>query len=164
MRLSPTTGKTDYRIIDFVDNNSRVRDVISAPVLFGLDPNHDKPFEKDGPADPHMASSVFAWVNCGDDIYLLTLHGPGLFALNPMMLTEAIRACDTFVEQKAFPTGMLLSSASWRPERVTQAQRNFIRGLRGDHPEFDMPYKVTKMTEGILRTTPIPRISCLHSG
>jgi ATP-dependent helicase IRC3 len=39
MRLSPDTGKTDCRIIDFVDNTNRVSGVISTPTLFGLDPN-----------------------------------------------------------------------------------------------------------------------------
>ncbi len=39
MRLSPQTGKEDCRIIDFVDNNDLVTGVISAPTLFGLDPN-----------------------------------------------------------------------------------------------------------------------------
>jgi len=39
MRLSPRTGKGDCRIIDFVDSNARVRGVISAPTLFGLDPS-----------------------------------------------------------------------------------------------------------------------------
>ena len=39
MRLSPNTGKGDCRIIDFVDSNARVNGVISAPSLFGLDPN-----------------------------------------------------------------------------------------------------------------------------
>lgn len=38
MRLSPATGKTDCRIIDFVDSHSRVGGVISLPNLFGLDP------------------------------------------------------------------------------------------------------------------------------
>ena len=39
MRLSPQTGKEDCRIIDFVDSNVRVKGVISAPTLFGLDPS-----------------------------------------------------------------------------------------------------------------------------
>ncbi|PPQ62828.1 hypothetical protein CVT24_000522 [Panaeolus cyanescens] len=39
MRLSPNTGKTDCRIIDFVDTNSRVSGVISLPTLFGLEPS-----------------------------------------------------------------------------------------------------------------------------
>ncbi|KAF8922613.1 P-loop containing nucleoside triphosphate hydrolase protein [Mucidula mucida] len=38
MRLSPTTGKVDCRIIDFVDSNNRVTGVMSTPTLFGLDP------------------------------------------------------------------------------------------------------------------------------
>ncbi|RPD82473.1 P-loop containing nucleoside triphosphate hydrolase protein [Lentinus tigrinus ALCF2SS1-7] len=38
MRLSPTTGKEDCRIIDFVDSYDRVGGVVSAPTLFGLDP------------------------------------------------------------------------------------------------------------------------------
>ena len=39
MRLSPQTGKKDCQIIDFMDSNERVDGVISAPTLFGLDPN-----------------------------------------------------------------------------------------------------------------------------
>ncbi|KAI0788480.1 P-loop containing nucleoside triphosphate hydrolase protein [Abortiporus biennis] len=39
MRLSPGTGKTDCRIIDFVDSLSRVPGVVSTPTLFGLDPS-----------------------------------------------------------------------------------------------------------------------------
>ncbi|KAF8971370.1 P-loop containing nucleoside triphosphate hydrolase protein [Flammula alnicola] len=39
MRLSPNTGKTDCRIIDFVDSHTRVGGVISVPTLFGLDPS-----------------------------------------------------------------------------------------------------------------------------
>lgn len=39
MRLSLQTGKDDCRIIDFADSNARVRGVISAPTLFGLDPD-----------------------------------------------------------------------------------------------------------------------------
>ncbi|KIY45830.1 P-loop containing nucleoside triphosphate hydrolase protein [Fistulina hepatica ATCC 64428] len=42
MRLSPDTGKTDCRIIDFVDNAARVAGVITTPTLFGLDPNEVK--------------------------------------------------------------------------------------------------------------------------
>ncbi|KAF8807352.1 P-loop containing nucleoside triphosphate hydrolase protein [Phlegmacium glaucopus] len=38
MRLSPSTGKEDCRIIDFVDSNSRVNGVVSVPTLFGLNP------------------------------------------------------------------------------------------------------------------------------
>lgn len=38
MRLSPATGKTDCRIIDFVDSHNRVGGVVSLPNLFGLDP------------------------------------------------------------------------------------------------------------------------------
>ncbi|KAF4605167.1 hypothetical protein EYR40_003950 [Pleurotus pulmonarius] len=38
MRLSPNTGKTDCRIIDFVDSTSRVSGVVAVPTLFGLDP------------------------------------------------------------------------------------------------------------------------------
>ncbi|KAJ7706233.1 P-loop containing nucleoside triphosphate hydrolase protein [Mycena rosella] len=39
MRLSPGTGKTDCRIIDFVDSATRVSGIISVPTLFGLDPD-----------------------------------------------------------------------------------------------------------------------------
>ncbi|KAK7468850.1 putative ATP-dependent helicase IRC3 [Stygiomarasmius scandens] len=39
MRLSPDTGKTDCRIVDFVDSLTRVSGVVSSPTLFGLDPN-----------------------------------------------------------------------------------------------------------------------------
>ncbi|KAF9044602.1 P-loop containing nucleoside triphosphate hydrolase protein [Hymenopellis radicata] len=39
MRLSPATGKSDCRIIDFVDSNNRVAGVMSTPTLFGLDPS-----------------------------------------------------------------------------------------------------------------------------
>ncbi|THV07737.1 P-loop containing nucleoside triphosphate hydrolase protein [Dendrothele bispora CBS 962.96] len=39
MRLSPGTGKTDCRIIDFVDSLDRVSGVVSSPTLFGLDPD-----------------------------------------------------------------------------------------------------------------------------
>lgn len=38
MRLSPSTGKQDCRIIDFVDSTSRVAGVVSVPTLFGLSP------------------------------------------------------------------------------------------------------------------------------
>ncbi len=38
MRLSKETGKTDCRIIDFVDSMNRVLGVVSTPTLFGLDP------------------------------------------------------------------------------------------------------------------------------
>ncbi|EIW86776.1 P-loop containing nucleoside triphosphate hydrolase protein [Coniophora puteana RWD-64-598 SS2] len=38
MRQSPSTGKTDCRIIDFVDSTTRVAGVITTPSLFGLDP------------------------------------------------------------------------------------------------------------------------------
>ncbi|KIJ38480.1 hypothetical protein M422DRAFT_33262 [Sphaerobolus stellatus SS14] len=37
MRLSPETGKTDCRIVDFVDSRSRVSGIVSVPTLFGLD-------------------------------------------------------------------------------------------------------------------------------
>lgn len=37
MRLSPSTGKTDCRIMDFVDNSTELN-VVSLPSLFGLDP------------------------------------------------------------------------------------------------------------------------------
>ena len=39
MRLSPETGKTDCRIIDFVDILNRMPGVVSTPTLFGLDPS-----------------------------------------------------------------------------------------------------------------------------
>ncbi|KAJ7634254.1 P-loop containing nucleoside triphosphate hydrolase protein [Mycena polygramma] len=39
MRLSPTTNKTDCRIIDFVDSTNRVSGIMSVPTLFGLDPD-----------------------------------------------------------------------------------------------------------------------------
>ncbi|KAF7347873.1 DEAD-box family helicase [Mycena venus] len=39
MRLSPSTGKQDCRIIDFVDSVSRVSGIVSVPTLFGLDPD-----------------------------------------------------------------------------------------------------------------------------
>ncbi|PCH33701.1 nucleoside triphosphate hydrolase protein [Wolfiporia cocos MD-104 SS10] len=39
MRLSPETGKTDCRIIDFVDSTNSVSGIVSTPTLFGLDPN-----------------------------------------------------------------------------------------------------------------------------
>lgn len=38
MRLSPSTGKEDCRIIDFVDSTSKVNGVVSVPTLFGLNP------------------------------------------------------------------------------------------------------------------------------
>jgi len=37
MRLSPGTGKTECRVIDFVDSLARVDNVVSGPTLFGLD-------------------------------------------------------------------------------------------------------------------------------
>lgn len=37
MRLSPSTGKEDCRVMDFVDVTSRLN-VVSLPSLFGLDP------------------------------------------------------------------------------------------------------------------------------
>lgn len=37
MRLSPSTGKTDCRIMDFVDVSTKLN-VVSLPSLFGLDP------------------------------------------------------------------------------------------------------------------------------
>jgi len=39
MRLSPDTGKTDCRIIDFVDVMNRMDGVVSTPTLFGLNPS-----------------------------------------------------------------------------------------------------------------------------
>ncbi|KAL0951262.1 hypothetical protein HGRIS_007976 [Hohenbuehelia grisea] len=39
MRLSPNTGKTDCRIIDFVDSTASVPGIVSSPTLFGLDPD-----------------------------------------------------------------------------------------------------------------------------
>ncbi|TRM60209.1 P-loop containing nucleoside triphosphate hydrolase protein [Schizophyllum amplum] len=39
MRLSPSTGKKDCHIIDFVDTQTRVQGVMSTPTLFGLDPD-----------------------------------------------------------------------------------------------------------------------------
>ncbi|KAI1788749.1 P-loop containing nucleoside triphosphate hydrolase protein [Ganoderma leucocontextum] len=39
MRLSPSSGKKDCRIIDFVDSEERVAGIISTPTLFGLDPS-----------------------------------------------------------------------------------------------------------------------------
>lgn len=39
MRQSPSTGKQDCRIIDFVDSTNRVAGVVSTPTLFGLDPS-----------------------------------------------------------------------------------------------------------------------------
>ncbi|KAF7306883.1 DEAD-box family helicase [Mycena indigotica] len=39
MRLSPATGKTDCRIIDFVDSAGRVEGLVTIPSLFGLDPD-----------------------------------------------------------------------------------------------------------------------------
>ncbi|KAG1757630.1 P-loop containing nucleoside triphosphate hydrolase protein [Suillus lakei] len=38
MRQSPSTGKVDCHIIDFVDSTNRVAGVVSTPTLFGLDP------------------------------------------------------------------------------------------------------------------------------
>lgn len=38
MRLSPDTGKTDCRVIDFVDSATRVSSIVTTPTLFGLDP------------------------------------------------------------------------------------------------------------------------------
>lgn len=39
MRLSPRTGKTDCRVIDFVDSLSRVGGIVDGPTLFGLEPD-----------------------------------------------------------------------------------------------------------------------------
>jgi len=38
MRLSPSTGKEDCHILDFVDAQGRVAGAFSTPTLFGLDP------------------------------------------------------------------------------------------------------------------------------
>ncbi|KAG2350305.1 P-loop containing nucleoside triphosphate hydrolase protein [Suillus weaverae] len=38
MRQSPSTGKVNCHIIDFVDSTNRVAGVVSTPTLFGLDP------------------------------------------------------------------------------------------------------------------------------
>ncbi|KZT37431.1 P-loop containing nucleoside triphosphate hydrolase protein [Sistotremastrum suecicum HHB10207 ss-3] len=38
-RLSPNTGKTDCRIIDFVDSTDKASDIVSTPTLFGLSPD-----------------------------------------------------------------------------------------------------------------------------
>lgn len=38
LRQSPTTGKVDCRIIDFIDTRNRIPGVFSTPTLFGLDP------------------------------------------------------------------------------------------------------------------------------
>jgi hypothetical protein len=51
MRLSPQTGKEDCRIIDFVDNHSRVGGVVSVPTIFGLDPNE---FDLEGTSRPYF--------------------------------------------------------------------------------------------------------------
>jgi hypothetical protein len=49
MRLSPSTGKTDCRVMDFVDVSSQLN-VVSLPSLFGLDPAE---IEEEG-TDPRL--------------------------------------------------------------------------------------------------------------
>ncbi|KAF9496149.1 P-loop containing nucleoside triphosphate hydrolase protein [Pleurotus eryngii] len=57
MRLSPNTGKTDCRIIDFVDSTSRVSGVVAVPTLFGLDPAS---VDIDGEADCDITQKAAA--------------------------------------------------------------------------------------------------------
>ncbi|KAJ7932447.1 P-loop containing nucleoside triphosphate hydrolase protein [Mycena leptocephala] len=94
MRLSPGTGKTDCRIIDFVDSASRVSGIVSVPTLFdetteslerlaaesiALDSTDDIPEPRSpGSGAPQIAKmSRHAWVGCGGDIYVLECLGKG---------------------------------------------------------------------------------------
>ncbi|KDR84936.1 hypothetical protein GALMADRAFT_131700 [Galerina marginata CBS 339.88] len=122
MRLSPNTGKTDCRIIDFVDSHYRVGGLVTAPTLFGLDPDeiavddetlvslekraadthlsngpdavpmptsvtyidHEDPFslEISNHKPNHIyILSPFAWVDCGQDVYVLDLLTRGFIRI-----------------------------------------------------------------------------------
>ncbi|KAG8972126.1 hypothetical protein FRC05_010294 [Tulasnella sp. 425] len=52
MRLSPATGKTDCRIIDFVDSLNRVGGIVSAPTLLGLEPDEIVDASEEGTLEP----------------------------------------------------------------------------------------------------------------
>lgn len=54
MRQSPSTGKVNCRIIDFVDSTNRVAGVVSTPTLFGLDPEE----LIDGKVHSHFVNTV----------------------------------------------------------------------------------------------------------
>ena len=139
MRLSPSTGKEDCRIIDFVDSTSRIDGVVSVPTLFGLNPgeididgerycffsvlpfiilatidetteslekqaeafeamrtksvspfvpdpisilytDEDDPFTAQKPGHIN-ALSKFAWVSCGDEIFVIELLAKGFIRI-----------------------------------------------------------------------------------
>ncbi|KAF9568440.1 P-loop containing nucleoside triphosphate hydrolase protein [Agrocybe pediades] len=123
MRLSPNTGKTDCRIIDFVDTDERLGGLVTSPTLFGLDPlkldvddedassleqraaalrnppsdilnvprpisveftDHVDPFALpalDGKAIKLARLSRFAYVDCGNEIYVLELLTKGFIRI-----------------------------------------------------------------------------------
>lgn len=72
MRQSPSTGKVNCHIIDFVDSTNRVAGVVSTPTLFGLDPEElidDQSVETlEARARAQIASGEQAPVDSRDDI------------------------------------------------------------------------------------------------
>ncbi|KAF9076236.1 P-loop containing nucleoside triphosphate hydrolase protein [Rhodocollybia butyracea] len=69
MRLSPDTGKTDCRIIDFVNSANRVSGVVFYPTLFGLDPA-DLEIEDETPESLEEKSfeKIASETSDGDDV------------------------------------------------------------------------------------------------
>ncbi|KAH7883536.1 P-loop containing nucleoside triphosphate hydrolase protein [Phlebopus sp. FC_14] len=58
MRQSPTTGKENCRIIDFVESTNRVAGVVSMPTLLGLDPSEIVDDESIGDLESRARSAV----------------------------------------------------------------------------------------------------------
>ncbi|KAG6885580.1 hypothetical protein C0993_012582 [Termitomyces sp. T159_Od127] len=67
MRLSPSTGKQDCRIIDFVDSTSRVAGVVSVPTLFGLSPG-EIDIDDDTPESLERRAEEFIASNDADNV------------------------------------------------------------------------------------------------
>ncbi|KAJ6621692.1 P-loop containing nucleoside triphosphate hydrolase protein [Mycena sp. CBHHK59/15] len=193
MRLSPGTGKTDCRIIDFVDSASRVSGIVSVPTLFGLDPNavsiddetteslerrtaesivldstddipeprsvtykdYDNPFSlvNHGSGAPQIAKfSNYAWVGCGEDVFVLECLGKGHVRIEPIEDDEGryFRAFYTPAIDKA--TAAALKIGPYARSRHLLTAHDLSDAVRGCDTYVKAKVVFGQMALGLLRS------------
>ncbi|OAX44240.1 P-loop containing nucleoside triphosphate hydrolase protein [Rhizopogon vinicolor AM-OR11-026] len=204
MRQSPSTGKVDCHIIDFVDSTNRVAGVVSIPTLFGLDPEEvidgesieklearaqtvilrdmdDGPVRADSRDDipdpkyityvdyqnpfalvdgcsgaPHVTKlSPYAWVGCGNDIYILECLGKGYIRIEAVSADEDKPAHyrATFTEATMhIPSAKALKISPFMRKRLVMTAETLDNAIRGCDTYVAQKVLRGSLALGLLRT------------
>ncbi|KIO24812.1 hypothetical protein M407DRAFT_212090, partial [Tulasnella calospora MUT 4182] len=150
MRLSPNTGKTDCRIIDFVDSLNRVGGIVSAPTLFGLEPDEvvnvdpETVSSSPRPITSPVPDPEFVTYTDHDDPFSLVADGAGSPHLKSLSPNAWVQCSPTTWVLECLGRGFI------KIERLSEDERD---DSDGPQPAFEAYFAPTKAgPPGVKRT------------